>query len=201
MRIRSSTHCAHARVRRRSHCSGAPPRSARRGTSPCCTFPNHGTSTSSRPLSKTRSRSWVAHGPRTDRSSVLDSAAPSCTTCWTAALHGRYRHEYELKAALENTFTKLGGSRPAYGSIVGAGQRGTQLHYMLDSGTARPGDLVVMDAATEYQGYAADITRTIPVSGKFTADQRIIYQLVRDAQAAAERNSRPGMSAAAATDS
>ncbi len=111
------------------------------------------------------------------------------------------RHEYEMQAVLEYNFTRLGGARPAYGSIVGAGRNGTQLHYMLDRDPAVPGDLVVMDAATEYQGYAADITRTIPVSGKFTPDQRVIYQLVRDAQAAAERNSKPGMSAPAATDS
>ncbi len=111
------------------------------------------------------------------------------------------RHEYEIQAVLENTFTRLGGERPAYGSIVGAGRNGTQLHYMLDRGPANPGDIVVIDAATQYEGYAADITRSIPVSGKYTADQRVIYQLVRDAQAAAERNSKPGMLAAAATDS
>lgn len=111
------------------------------------------------------------------------------------------RHEYELQAVLEYTFTRLGGSRPAYGSIVGAGVNGTQLHYMKDRGEARPGDLVVMDAATEYEGYAADITRTIPVSGTFTPDQRQMYQLVRDAQATAERNSGPGQSAALAQDS
>jgi Xaa-Pro aminopeptidase len=58
-----------------------------------------------------------------------------------------------------------------------------------------------MDAAAEYAGYAADITRTIPVSGTFTREQRDIYQLVRDAQAAAERNSKPGMLASAAQDS
>ena len=110
-------------------------------------------------------------------------------------------HEYEIQATLENVFTRLGGSRPAYGSIVGSGRNGTQLHYMRDRDPSRPGDLVVIDAATEYQGYAADITRTIPVSGKYTPDQRVLYQLVRDAQAAAERNSKPGMSAAAATDS
>jgi Xaa-Pro aminopeptidase len=110
-------------------------------------------------------------------------------------------HEYEIQAVLENTFTRLGGERPAYGSIVGAGRNGTQLHYMLDRGPARPGDIVVIDAATQYEGYAADITRSIPVSGKYTPDQRVIYQLVRDAQAAAERNSKPGMLASAATDS
>lgn len=111
------------------------------------------------------------------------------------------RHEYELQAALEYTFTRLGGSRPAYGSIVGSGMNGTQLHYMKDRGETKPGDLVVMDAATEYEGYAADITRTIPVSGTFTPEQRRMYQLVRDAQAAAERFSGPGKSEQAAQDS
>jgi len=111
------------------------------------------------------------------------------------------QHEYELAAALEYTFKRLGASRPAYGSIVGSGRNGTTLHYMKDQGPTRPGDVVVMDAAAEYEGYAADITRTIPVSGTFTAEQRTIYQLVRDAQAAAERNSKPGMSAQAASDS
>jgi len=110
-------------------------------------------------------------------------------------------HEYEIQAMLEYTFTRLGGARPAYGSIVGAGRNGTQLHYMKDRAPAKPGDLVVIDAATEYEGYAADITRTIPVSGKYTGEQRSIYQLVRDAQAAAERNSKPGMSSQAASDS
>ncbi len=109
--------------------------------------------------------------------------------------------EYELQAALEHGFLRLGGARPSYGSIVGGGAHGTQLHYMRDRGDVKPGDVVVMDAGTEYEGYAADITRTIPVSGTFTAEQRAIYQLVLDAQKSAERNSGPGMRAAAATDS
>ena len=109
--------------------------------------------------------------------------------------------EYEIQAALEYTFMRLGGARPSYGSIVGGGVHGTQLHYMRDRGDVKPGDVVVMDAATEYEGYAADITRSIPVSGTYTAAQRDIYQLVLDAQLAAERNSKPGMLAAAATDS
>jgi Xaa-Pro aminopeptidase len=111
------------------------------------------------------------------------------------------QHEYELQAALEYTFTRLGASRPAYGSIVGSGQNGTQLHYMKDRGATKPGDVVVIDAAAEYEGYAADITRTIPVSGTFSSEQKKIYQIVRDAQAAAERNSKPGMHASAAQDS
>ncbi|HYV99342.1 MAG TPA: aminopeptidase P N-terminal domain-containing protein [Gemmatimonadaceae bacterium] len=118
-----------------------------------------------------------------------------------AMLTANPQHEYELKASLEYTFTRLGAERPAYGSIVGAGINGTQLHYMKDTDPAKPGDIVVMDAAAEFHGYAADITRSIPVSGTFTAEQKQIYQLVRDAQDIAERFSKPGMRASAAEDS
>jgi len=110
-------------------------------------------------------------------------------------------HEYEIQAVLEGTFLRMGGERPAYGSIVGSGSNGTLLHYMLDRGAARAGDLVVIDAATQYDGYAADVTRSIPVSGQYTAAQKAIYQLVRDAQAAAERNTNAGMPRNAAWDS
>jgi Xaa-Pro aminopeptidase len=118
-----------------------------------------------------------------------------------AMLAAKPQHEYEVRAVLEYTFTRLGAERPAYGSIVGAGVNGTQLHYMKDMGPAGPNDIIVMDAAAEYRGYAADITRSIPVSGVFTPEQKQIYQLVRDAQDAAERNSKPGMRASAAQDS
>ena len=110
-------------------------------------------------------------------------------------------HEYELKAALEFEFTRRGAERPAYGSIVGAGANAGTLHYMKDSDPVRPGDLVLMDAGAEFRGYAADVTRTIPVSGTYTAEQRAIYQLVLDSQKAAERLSKPGMNTRAATDS
>ncbi|MBA2627648.1 MAG: M24 family metallopeptidase [Gemmatimonadales bacterium] len=110
-------------------------------------------------------------------------------------------HEYDVQAAVEYAFRRGGSSRPSYGSIIGSGERGTQLHYMKDRGPLNPGELMVIDAGAEYEGYAADVTRTLPVSGTFTKDQRILYQLVRDAQEAAARNSRPGMSIAAATDS
>ncbi|MCZ8205344.1 aminopeptidase P N-terminal domain-containing protein [Gemmatimonas sp.] len=118
-----------------------------------------------------------------------------------AMLTANPQHEYELRAALEYEFTRRGAERPAYGSIVGSGYNGTTLHYMKDMDPVKPGDLVVMDAGAEYRGYAADVTRTIPVSGTYTADQRAIYQLVLDAQKAAERNSKPGMSIRAAADS
>lgn len=110
-------------------------------------------------------------------------------------------HEYDLQAAIEYTFRRMGSERPAYGSIVGSGPNGTQLHYMKDRRELHAGELVVIDAGAEYGGYAADVTRTLPVSGTFTPDQRALYQTVRDAQAAAERNSGPGRSVQAAQDS
>lgn len=110
-------------------------------------------------------------------------------------------HEYDLQAAVEYAFRRMGSERPAYGSIVGSGANGTQLHYMKDRDALEAGDLVVIDAGAEFGGYAADVTRTLPVSGRFTADQRALYQIVRDAQAAAERNSGPGKSVQAAQDS
>ena len=110
-------------------------------------------------------------------------------------------HEYDLQAIIEYAFRRGGGERPSYGSIVGAGPDGTQLHYMKNRRPALPGEVVVVDAGAEYQGYAADVTRTIPVGGTYTPEQRAIYQLVRDGQAAAERNSKPGMSIQAAQDS
>jgi Xaa-Pro aminopeptidase len=118
-----------------------------------------------------------------------------------AMLAAEPSHEYEVQAAVEYAFRRLGGTRVAYGSIVGAGANGTQLHYMKDTAAAKPGDVIVIDAATEYQGYAADVTRTIPVSGTYTPEQKAIYQLVRDAQAAAERNSKVGLTSVAAQDS
>jgi Xaa-Pro aminopeptidase len=110
-------------------------------------------------------------------------------------------HEYDLQAAVEYAFRRGGSERPAYGSIVGSGPNGTQLHYMTDRREMRAGELVVLDAGAEYAGYAADVTRTLPVSGKFTADQRALYQIVLDAQSAAARNSGPGRSVQEAQDS
>lgn len=109
--------------------------------------------------------------------------------------------EYEYQAIIESAFLRGGAERPAYGSIVGSGPLSLQLHYMKNRRAAAPGEVVVVDAAAEYRGYAADVTRTLPVSGTFTEEQRAIYRIVRDAQAAAERNAKVGMSLAASTDS
>lgn len=111
------------------------------------------------------------------------------------------RHEYDYQAIIEGAFLRGGAERPSYGSVVGSGPLSLQLHYMKNRRQFAPGEVVVVDAGAEYRGYAADVTRTIPVSGTFTAEQRAIYRLVRDAQAAAERNSKAGMGYAAAHDS
>ena len=111
------------------------------------------------------------------------------------------RREAEYQAAIEAEFLRQGATGPAYGSIVGAGINGTTLHYMKNRGDAKPGDLVVIDAGALYEGYAGDVTRTIPVSGRFTPAQRELYALVRDALAIAEKLSVPGGSARAAVDS
>jgi Xaa-Pro aminopeptidase len=94
-------------------------------------------------------------------------------------------NEREISALLQYEWGKRGCERPAYAPIVGSGFNSTVLHYSDDSRTIEPGDLVVMDAAGEYSLYASDITRTVPASGKFTARQREIYEIVLGAQKAA----------------
>jgi Xaa-Pro aminopeptidase len=93
--------------------------------------------------------------------------------------------EQEVSALLQYEWGKRGCQRPAYAPIVGSGVNSTVLHYSEDSGTIQKGDIVVMDAAGEYSLYASDITRSVPATGKFTARQREIYEIVLGAQKAA----------------
>ena len=101
-------------------------------------------------------------------------------------------NEFEIQSLIEYTFRRNGADRPSFATIVGSGPNSTTLHYNADDRFMRAGEVVVMDIGASYRGYAADVTRTVPVSGTFTADQRAIYQLVRDAQAAAEKAATPG---------
>jgi len=100
--------------------------------------------------------------------------------------------EYELEALIERVFRQRGASAPAYTSIVGAGANATVLHYINNDGDLRDGDLVLVDAGAEYKGYASDITRTFPISGRFSEPQREIYELVLKAQKACVEMVRPG---------
>ena len=109
--------------------------------------------------------------------------------------------ENEIQSVLDGTFRRLGGDRPGYGSIVGSGPNATVLHYMKDDRVMRDGELLLIDAATSYDHYSADVTRTLPVNGKFTTEQREIYQLVRDVQEAYVRQLRPGSAEGMAFDS
>lgn len=103
------------------------------------------------------------------------------------------RGEHEVQATIEYTFRRLGGDRPAYSSIVGSGPNSTVLHYPAGRRVMQAGEVILMDVATGYEGYAADITRTVPVDGTYTPDQRTIYAMVLEAQKAAERLVRPGV--------
>lgn len=100
--------------------------------------------------------------------------------------------EYEFEAIMEYTFHRLGAEEPGYPSIVGAGPNTCILHYNTNRRKSEPGELVLMDCGAEYHGYSADITRTFPVSGRFSAEQRAIYDIVLEAQTAGIAECREG---------
>ena len=99
--------------------------------------------------------------------------------------------EYEVEAALQHTY-RANDAVAAYEPIVGAGANGCVLHYRANNARMNEGELLLVDAGAEYALYASDITRTWPVSGRYSKEQRALYQLVLDAQAAALAQARPG---------
>jgi Xaa-Pro aminopeptidase len=101
-------------------------------------------------------------------------------------------YEYELEARVEYGFRRRGAERLGFPSIVGSGPNGTTLHYDESRRQTRPGELVVMDVGAEHGYYSADVTRTIPISGRFDRRQRELYELVLGAQQAALDKVRPG---------
>lgn len=116
----------------------------------------------------------------------------------SAAAHGRAMrackpgvHEYELAAELHHGFAQA-GMHWAYPTIVGGGANACILHYIENTAPLAAGDLVLIDAGAEYQGYAADITRSFPVNGRFSGPQAEVYDIVLAAQAAAIDQLRPG---------
>ncbi len=100
--------------------------------------------------------------------------------------------EYQIEAELCYEFTRSGSRGLAYPPIVAGGANGCVLHYTANADRLRDGDLLLIDAGAEYDYYAADITRTFPVNGRFTRSQRAVYELVLEAQAAAIDEVRPG---------
>lgn len=103
-------------------------------------------------------------------------------------------NEYEVEAELLREFRRHGAQAPAYTPIVAGGGNACVLHYVENNAALKAGDLLLIDAGCELDGYAADITRTFPVDGKFSPAQREVYQLVLSAQAAAIAEVRPGNS-------
>lgn len=101
-------------------------------------------------------------------------------------------YEYEIEAALGYVFRKNGSPRCGYATIVGSGANATVLHYTTNNRRIEEGDLVLIDAGAEFGYYTGDVTRTLPAVGRFNADQRVLYQLVLDAQVAAIDAIRPG---------
>ncbi len=104
--------------------------------------------------------------------------------------------EYQVASTMISVFMDMGCARPAYAPIVGAGFNSTVLHYGANSSRMDAGQVLLMDVGGEYSHYATDVTRTIPVGGKFTPRQREIYEIVLGAQKAALAAVKPGMSTA-----
>ena len=103
-------------------------------------------------------------------------------------------NEYQLEAEIMHEFQRNGARTPAYTSIVGSGANTCILHYVNNNQTIKNGDMVLIDAGAEYNYYAADITRTFPANGKFSPEQRAIYDLVLRAQLAGIKAVKPGTS-------
>ncbi|PYS49817.1 MAG: hypothetical protein DMF68_08870 [Acidobacteria bacterium] len=108
------------------------------------------------------------------------------------AVAGRSEWEYEVESEIVYTYKRRNADHWGYPDIVGCGPNATTLHYQEAQGRVKPGDLLLMDVGAEYGHYTADVTRTFPVNGKFSPEQRDIYQIVYDAQEAVAAATRPG---------
>ncbi len=129
-----------------------------------------------------------------DELATLRRAAAISTTAHIRAMRATRpgKMEYEIEAALLHEFRNSGAQAPAYTAIVAGGANACVLHYIANNAELKDGDLLLIDAACEMDGYATDITRTFPVNGKFNAAQKDVYEMVLAAQAAAIAAARPG---------
>jgi len=122
------------------------------------------------------------------RAAAISSAAHA--RAMARARPGQY--EYQVEAELAHEFLQHGAQAVAYASIVASGPNACVLHYRDNNRQMQDGDLLLIDAGCEYQGYASDITRTFPVNGRFSAEQRAVYEVVLAAQLACLDAVRPG---------
>ncbi|MCX6593505.1 MAG: Xaa-Pro peptidase family protein [Acidobacteria bacterium] len=121
---------------------------------------------------------------------AIDASIAAHKASWKVVRPGLY--EYELANAMSSVYFSRGCERHAYAPIVGSGPNGTVLHYFRNSRRMDAGELVLMDVGAECSGYAGDITRTVPVNGKFTPRQREIYEAVLKAEKAVIAAAKPG---------
>jgi Xaa-Pro aminopeptidase len=126
---------------------------------------------------------------------VYERAAAITAEAHIAAMRNAGRadgkYEYEIEALIDYTFRRRGGF-PGYGTIVGGGDNATILHYVDCSDALRPGELLLVDAGCEVEGFTADVTRTFPIASKFSAPQRKLYELVLQTEKACVAAVRPG---------
>jgi Xaa-Pro aminopeptidase len=127
----------------------------------------------------------------------IDATLAAHRAAWKLARPGVY--EYQIAAAMTGITADQGCERQAYAPIVGSGPNAAVLHYSENSRRMEDGDLLLMDVGAECSAYDADITRTVPVSGKFSKRQREIYEIVLGAQKAAIAAIKPGMTIGKAT--
>ncbi|AFY36244.1 aminopeptidase P N-terminal domain-containing protein [Calothrix sp. PCC 7507] len=102
------------------------------------------------------------------------------------------RYEYEIQAEIEHIFRRRGAAGPAYSSIVASGVNACVLHYIENNRQMQDGELLLIDAGCDYGHYNSDITRTFPVGGKFTPEQKTLYEIVLEAQKQAIAQVKPG---------
>jgi len=122
---------------------------------------------------------------------AIDISTEAHMRSW--AMAGRAKMEYEVQAEVEYTFRRRNADYWGYPSIVGCGPNATTLHYEEAQGPITGGNLLLMDVGAEYEHYSADVTRTFPVNGKFSKEQADIYQIVYNAQEAAAKVAKPGV--------
>ncbi|HEV8043026.1 MAG TPA: Xaa-Pro peptidase family protein [Bryobacteraceae bacterium] len=130
---------------------------------------------------------------------ATDVSLEAHRAAWKRMASGLY--EYQLEATLVNTFLENGCEGVSYAPIVGSGPNSTVLHYSANHRRVDQGEVVVIDSAAQCDGYASDITRTAPISGKFSRRQREIYEIVLGAQNAAIAAAKPGIRLSGPTDS
>jgi Xaa-Pro aminopeptidase len=121
---------------------------------------------------------------------AADATVAAHLAAWSKIKAGLY--EYQIAAAMTNAYFERGCERSAYAPIVGSGPNSVTLHYSSNHRRMDSGELVLMDVGAECSDYASDVTRTVPVTGKFTPRQREIYEIVLGAQKAAIAAIKPG---------